>query len=53
MKNEPKTKDEPVLTLEKTDEILSDEIVLPDECGDSLWDKVLEQENSKPSLENQ
>ncbi|MEO8416921.1 MAG: hypothetical protein ABI472_24875 [Ginsengibacter sp.] len=22
-----------------------DDIVLPDECGDSLWDKVLQQDN--------
>jgi len=23
------------------------EVVLPDECGDTLWDKVLEQEEKK------
>lgn len=52
MKTEPKTKVEPILTLEKINEILPEEIVLPDECGDSLWDKVLEQEEKKSSLEN-
>jgi hypothetical protein len=24
-----------------------EEIVIPDECGDTLWDKVLEQEQKK------
>lgn len=52
MKNEPKTKDEPALILEKTKEDLPEEIVLSDECGDSLWDKVLEQEERKSLLEN-
>lgn len=53
MKNDPKTKEDFILTLEKINEILPEEIVIPDECGDSLWDKVLEQEESKPSIENQ
>ncbi len=27
-------------------------IVLPDECGDSLWDKVLEEQDKKTALQN-
>jgi hypothetical protein len=34
---------EALQNLEKQEE----DVVLPDECGDTLWDKVLEQEEKK------
>jgi len=44
-KDSSKTPETPLtVALQKPEE---EEIVIPDECGDSLWDKVLTQEEKK------
>lgn len=38
--------------LQQKKENKEEEVVIPDECGDTLWDKVLEQEEKKDASEN-
>ena len=36
----------------KQDKMIDEPVVIPDECGDTMWDKVLLQDEIKAALNN-